>query len=90
MAPNPKVKFCGRFCRISEICEGVASLSNSLPEERPILLKREFDPAKKAASDKLRSLLSKESPDEAEDVIPDEVVAIFYQTKEDIGDESKS
>ena len=29
---EPKVKFCGRFCRISEICEGAASLSNSLPE----------------------------------------------------------
>jgi hypothetical protein len=29
---EPKVKFCGRFCRISEICERVASLSNSLPE----------------------------------------------------------
>jgi hypothetical protein len=29
---EPKAKFCGRFCRISEICEGVASLSNLLPE----------------------------------------------------------
>jgi hypothetical protein len=66
------------------------AFGKAIRSERPILLKRKFDPAKKAASDKLRSPLSKESPDEAiEDAIPDEVVTIFYQTKEDIGDESE-
>jgi hypothetical protein len=38
---EPKVRFCGRFCRISEICERVASLSNSLPEAILSVLYRE-------------------------------------------------
>jgi hypothetical protein len=29
---EPKVKLCGRFCPISEVCEEVANLSNPLPE----------------------------------------------------------
>jgi hypothetical protein len=71
------------------------AFGKAVRSERPILLNREFDPAKKAASDKLRSPLSKENakpvPEQAidGDGIPDEVVSIFYQTRENIGDESE-
>jgi len=60
--------------------------------ERPILLKREFYPAKKAASEKLRSPMAKKplasSDDTVKDVPPDEAES-FLQTKEVTGPESE-
>jgi uncharacterized protein len=72
------------------------AFGKAVRSERPILLKRAFDPAKKAASDKLRCPLAGEtvmaSPnepfDEAAADDADEPREIFLQTVEDVGDES--
>jgi len=37
---EPRVKLCGKFCLISEVCEEVASLSNPLPESILSILHR--------------------------------------------------
>jgi hypothetical protein len=65
------------------------AFGKAVRSERPILLKRPFDPAKKEASDKLRSPLSIEPAEDALDKggggNDDESVEICYQTEEDIG-----
>jgi hypothetical protein len=72
------------------------AFGKAVRSERPILLKRAFDPAKKAASDRLRSPLSKDSAGtscdaQLEDIEPNESddVAIYFQTPDMIGDENE-
>jgi hypothetical protein len=40
---EPKVKLCGRFCPISEVCQEVTNLSDPLPEVILSILYKETD-----------------------------------------------
>lgn len=69
------------------------AFGKAIRSERPILLKRPFDSAKKEASDKLRSSLSRKPAEGSDGDLTDNASAdetmIFVQTIEDIGEETE-